>query len=51
MFKGFYTVATGMVSQQRKTEIITNNMANANTLDLKRISQLFVPFRTCFYQL
>ena len=31
MFKGFYTVATGMVAQQRKTDIITNNMANANT--------------------
>ncbi|PYF07554.1 flagellar hook-basal body protein [Ureibacillus chungkukjangi] len=35
MFKGFYTVATGMVSQQRKTEIITNNMANANTPGFK----------------
>jgi len=31
LFKGFYTVATGMIAQQRKTEIITNNMANANT--------------------
>lgn len=31
MFKGFYTVASGMIAQQRKTEIITNNMANANT--------------------
>lgn len=35
MFKGFYTVATGMVAQQRKTEIITNNMANANTPGFK----------------
>jgi len=35
LFKGFYTVATGMVSQQRKTEIITNNMANANTPGFK----------------
>lgn len=31
LFKGFYTVATGMIAQQRKTDIITNNMANANT--------------------
>jgi flagellar basal-body rod protein FlgF len=31
LFKGLYTVATGMVAQQRKTDIITNNMANANT--------------------
>ncbi len=35
MFKGFYTVATGMVAQQRKTEILTNNMANANTPGFK----------------
>ena len=31
MFKGFYTVATGMIAQQRKTDIITNNMANSQT--------------------
>lgn len=31
MFKGFYTVTTGMLAQQRKTEILTNNMANVNT--------------------
>ncbi|WP_332650643.1 flagellar hook-basal body protein [Lysinibacillus sp. 54212] len=31
MFKGFYTVTSGMIAQQRKTEILTNNMANANT--------------------
>ena len=31
LFKGFYTVATGMIAQQRKTDIISNNMANANT--------------------
>nr|WP_106783552.1 flagellar hook-basal body protein [Lysinibacillus timonensis] len=35
MFKGFYTVASGMIAQQRKTEIITNNMANANTPGFK----------------
>jgi len=31
MFKGFYTVTSGMLAQQRKTEILTNNMANMNT--------------------
>ena len=31
MFKGFYTAMSGMTAQQRKTEILTNNMANANT--------------------
>lgn len=35
MFKGFYTVATGMIAQQRKTEILTNNMANAKTPGFK----------------
>ena len=31
MFKGFYTVASGMLAQQRRTEMLTNNMSNANT--------------------
>jgi flagellar basal-body rod protein FlgF len=31
MFRGFYTVASGMVAQQRKMEMLTNNMANSNT--------------------
>ena len=35
MFKGFYTVTAGMTAQQRKTEILTNNMANANTPGFK----------------
>lgn len=35
MFRGFYTVTSGMIAQQRKTEILTNNMANANTPGFK----------------
>lgn len=35
MFKGFYTVASGMIAQQRRTEVISNNMANANTPGFK----------------
>jgi len=31
MLKGFYTAASGMLTQQRRTEMLTNNMANANT--------------------
>ena len=31
MFKGFYSAMSGMTAQQRKTEILTNNMANAST--------------------
>lgn len=26
MFKGFYTVASGMIAQQRRTELLTNNI-------------------------
>jgi len=35
MFRGFQTVASGMIAQQRKTEMLTNNMANANTPGFK----------------
>lgn len=35
MFRGFYTVTSGMIAQQRKTEILTNNMSNANTPGFK----------------
>jgi flagellar basal-body rod protein FlgF len=31
MFKGFYTAASGMVALQRQQEMLTNNLANANT--------------------
>lgn len=31
MFRGFYTVGSGMIAQQRRTEMLSNNMANANT--------------------
>ncbi|MFB6466205.1 flagellar hook-basal body protein [Cytobacillus sp. Hz8] len=35
MFRGFYTVASGMLAQQRKTEMLSNNMAGANTPGFK----------------
>lgn len=35
MFRGFYTVGSGMIAQQRKTEMLANNMANANTPGFK----------------
>ncbi|WP_421382037.1 flagellar hook-basal body protein [Bacillus salacetis] len=31
MLRGFYTVASGMLSQQRKTEMLSNNLSNSNT--------------------
>lgn len=35
MFRGFYTAASGMISQQRRQEMITNNVANINTAGYK----------------
>ncbi len=35
MLRGFYTAATGMIAQQRRTEMLTNNMSNANTPGFK----------------
>ncbi|KAA9027800.1 flagellar hook-basal body protein [Niallia endozanthoxylica] len=35
MLRGFYTAASGMLAQQRRTEMLANNMANANTPGFK----------------
>ncbi|MFD1203817.1 MULTISPECIES: flagellar hook-basal body protein [Sporosarcina] len=35
MFRGFYTVGSGMIAQQRRTELLANNLANANTPGFK----------------
>ncbi|MFC4321944.1 flagellar hook-basal body protein [Litchfieldia salsa] len=35
MLRGFYTAASGMFAQQRRTEMLTNNIANANTPGFK----------------
>lgn len=31
MFRGFFTAASGMIAEQRRTDLLTNNMSNANT--------------------
>lgn len=31
MLRGFYTAAAGMIAQQRRQEMLSNNLANANT--------------------
>ncbi|MFS0783820.1 flagellar hook-basal body protein [Bacillus sp. 1P06AnD] len=36
MLRGFYTAASGMIAQQRRTEMLTNNMANVNTPGYKQ---------------
>lgn len=35
MLRGFYSAAAGMMAQQRRTEMLTNNIANANTPGFK----------------
>ena len=35
LLRGFYTAATGIIAQQRRTEMLTNNLANANTTGYK----------------
>jgi flagellar basal-body rod protein FlgF len=35
LLRGFYTAASGMLAQQRRTEMLTNNIANANTPGFK----------------
>ncbi|WP_338453396.1 flagellar hook-basal body protein [Niallia oryzisoli] len=35
MLRGFYTAASGMLAQQRKTETLANNLANVNTPGFK----------------
>ncbi|WP_174734289.1 flagellar hook-basal body protein [Mesobacillus harenae] len=44
MFRGFYTVASGMVAQQRRTDMLTNNMSNANTPGFKADQSTMRPF-------
>ncbi|MBQ1917751.1 MAG: flagellar hook-basal body protein [Schwartzia sp.] len=36
MWRGLYTAATGMISEQNRTAVIANNLANANTTGYKR---------------
>lgn len=36
MIRGLYTAATGMINQQKKVEVIANNIANAHTPGYKR---------------
>ena len=37
MIKGLYTAYTGMVNEQKRLDVLTNNLANADTkVDIKR---------------
>ena len=36
MLKGLYTAYTGMVNEQNRMDILTNNLANASTVGFKK---------------
>lgn len=36
MIKGLYTAYTGMVNEQKRLDVLTNNLANADTNGYKR---------------
>ena len=36
MVKGLYTAYTGMINQEHRMDVLTNNLANANTNGYKR---------------
>lgn len=44
MIRGLYTAAAGMISQQRKHDVLSNNIANANTPGFKQDQTVFRAF-------
>ena len=45
MWRGLYTAAAGMMTQENRTGVIANNLANANTTGYKRDRALDAEFR------
>ena len=35
MIRGLYTAVSGLITQQSKQEVVTNNIANVNTVGFK----------------
>ena len=47
MVRGLYTAASGMLVQQQRVDVISNNMANADTVGFKRettVVEEFAPY-------
>ena len=36
MVKGLYTAYTGMINEQRRMDVLSNNMANVTTVGFKK---------------
>jgi len=44
MLRGLYTSASGMLADQRRLDVVANNLANANTAGFKRETTVSKPF-------
>ena len=44
MINGLYTSAIGMISQMKKIDVVTNNIANANTIGFKKDNTIIQSF-------
>ena len=38
MVKGLYTAYTGMINQEHRMDVLTNNLANADTNGYKKVA-------------
>ena len=50
MLKGLYTAYTGMLNEQHRMDVMTNNLANANTNGYKKegaTSQAGLKYKKC----
>ena len=45
MVKGLYTAFTGMVNEEKRLDILANNLANANTVGYKKEGSTSQAFR------
>ena len=50
MWRGLYTAATGMISEQKRTDVIANNIANAATTGYKRDVAIHKEFHNMLIQ-
>lgn len=48
MLKGLYAAYTGMMNQQKRMEVVTNNLANSTTVGFKKEGATSMPFDMVF---
>ena len=50
MIRSFYTAVSGMITQEAKQDVITNNLANVNTVGFKEDTLEVKPFNDVLLQ-